>query len=237
MGPIAPAGWDRFFDFTGTPYAGPAYPQVDPTPPPFEKFGAAEAEVRDEVRHRRAVPEAGTGVRRRAAGDTRLPTSCEPARDRATCCSARSPIQLMTGAESVAQLGMTVTEGPHGLRGPGARPRADLRGDLLPRRGVLRVTVDGEEHLLTRGDFVSIPAGVEHTLRDGGAPDAVCDHVRTGRRRALSRGRRRGRRAPDLPRAVPNRSIATACSSGGSRRTRHRVRRLTGARPWISDSP
>jgi len=24
MGPIAPAGWDRFFDFTGTPYAGPA---------------------------------------------------------------------------------------------------------------------------------------------------------------------------------------------------------------------
>ena len=34
MGPIAPAGWDRFFDFTGSPYDGPAYPQVDPSPAP-----------------------------------------------------------------------------------------------------------------------------------------------------------------------------------------------------------
>src|SRR5262249_56408597 len=29
--------------------------------------------------------------------------------------------------------------------------------------GRLRVSADGEEHLLTRGDFLSIPAGVEHT--------------------------------------------------------------------------
>ena len=45
MGPIAPAGWDRFFDFTGTPYAGPAYPQVDDSPPPFAKFGANGTEI------------------------------------------------------------------------------------------------------------------------------------------------------------------------------------------------
>jgi quercetin 2,3-dioxygenase len=29
--------------------------------------------------------------------------------------------------------------------------------------GRLRVTVDGEDHLLTRGDFISIPAGHDHT--------------------------------------------------------------------------
>jgi quercetin 2,3-dioxygenase len=29
--------------------------------------------------------------------------------------------------------------------------------------GRLRVTADGEEHLLARGDFMSIPAGVEHS--------------------------------------------------------------------------
>ena len=34
LGPIVPSGWDRFFDFTGSPYPGPAYPQVDPSPPP-----------------------------------------------------------------------------------------------------------------------------------------------------------------------------------------------------------
>ena len=27
------------------------------------------------------------------------------------------------------------------------------------------MTLQGEEHLLTRGDFVNIPAGVEHSLR------------------------------------------------------------------------
>ena len=32
MGPIAPAGWDRFFDFTGSPYPGPAYPAGRPQP-------------------------------------------------------------------------------------------------------------------------------------------------------------------------------------------------------------
>ena len=66
VGPIAPAGWERFFDLTGSPYAGPAYPLLDPSPPPFEKFGAAEAKF---------------GMSR---------TSCGPGKVRGTSCSGRS---------------------------------------------------------------------------------------------------------------------------------------------------
>lgn len=46
IGPIFPAGWDRFFDLTGEPYAGGAFPQGPPGPPPFEKFGRAEQSSR-----------------------------------------------------------------------------------------------------------------------------------------------------------------------------------------------
>ncbi len=61
MGPIAPAGWDRFFDFTGSPYAGPAYPQVDNSPPPFAKFGAAEAKFAMKYFPEEPYAEASTG--------------------------------------------------------------------------------------------------------------------------------------------------------------------------------
>src|SRR5579884_256414 len=72
MGPIAPAGWDRFFDFTGTPYAGPAYPQVDPSPPPFEKFGAAEGKFAMKYVMDQPYAEAGTGA------DNALPGTAAP---------------------------------------------------------------------------------------------------------------------------------------------------------------
>ena len=42
--------------------------------------------------------------------------------------------QVMTGAESGGELGMTVTEGPDRPGHPRARARAYLRGDLLPGR-------------------------------------------------------------------------------------------------------
>jgi len=64
MGPIAPAGWDRFFDFTGTPYAGPAYPQIDPSPPPFEKFGAAEGKFAMKYLPEEPYTEASSGPSR-----------------------------------------------------------------------------------------------------------------------------------------------------------------------------
>ena len=89
MGPIAPAGWDRFFDFTGSPYAGPAYPQVDDSPPLFAKFGAAEAKFAMKYFPEEPYAEAATGP------DDALPgapgrTSCARARDRAMGCSVRS---------------------------------------------------------------------------------------------------------------------------------------------------
>ncbi len=161
MGPIAPAGWDRFFDFTGTPYAGPAYPQVDPTPPPFEKFGAAEQKFAMKYVIDAPYPEAGTG------SDDALPGTASAYFLRAGegprhLLFGQVTYQVLTGAESGGQLGMTVTEGPKGSPVP-THVHERTYEAIYCLEGRLRVNVDGEEHLLTRGDFVSIPAGVEHS--------------------------------------------------------------------------
>jgi quercetin dioxygenase-like cupin family protein len=161
MGPIAPAGWDRFFDFTGTPYDGPAYPQVDDSPPPFAKFGAAEQKFAMKYFPEESYTEASTG-----------PDDALPGAEQAYFLRAgEGPrhllfgqvcFQLMTGAESGGKLGMTVTEGP---TGPAIPTHAHERTyeAIYCLDGRLRVTVAGDEHLLTRGDFISIPAGAEHT--------------------------------------------------------------------------
>ena len=161
MGPIAPAGWDRFFDFTGTPYAGAAYPQVDPSPPPFEKFGAAEAKFAMKYFPEEAYTEATTGP------DDRLPGATKPYFLRAGegprhVLFGQVAFQLMTGAESDGRLGMTVTEGAKGPAAP-AHVHARTHEAVYCLDGRLRVSVDGADHLLTGGDFMSIPAGVEHT--------------------------------------------------------------------------
>jgi quercetin 2,3-dioxygenase len=71
--------------------------------------------------------------------------------------------QLMTGAESGGRLGMTVTEGPRGAAIP-THVHTQTYEAIYCLDGRLRVNAEGEEHLLTRGDFMSIPAGVEHTF-------------------------------------------------------------------------
>jgi quercetin dioxygenase-like cupin family protein len=162
MGPIAPAGWDRFFDFTGTPYDGPAYPQVDPSPPPFAKFGAAEAKFGMKYVMDAPYAEASTGP------DDTLPGRPEAYFLRAGegprhLLHGQIVFQLMTGAESGGALGMTLTEGPRGELFP-AHHHASTYEGIYCLDGRVRLTVGEEEHLLTRGDFASIPAGVPHTI-------------------------------------------------------------------------
>jgi quercetin 2,3-dioxygenase len=163
MGPIAPAGWDRFFDFTGTPYAGPAYPQIDPSPPPFAKFGAAEAKFAMTYVQDAPYADAGTGA------DDTLPGAPKAYFLRA----GEGPrhelfgqvaFQVLTGDESGGALGMTVSEGPRS-GGANAHAHAHERTHeaIFVLDGRLRVRADGEEYLLTRGDFFSVPPGVEHS--------------------------------------------------------------------------
>jgi quercetin 2,3-dioxygenase len=161
MGPIAPAGWERFFDFTGTPYAGPAYPQVDPSPPPFEKFGAAEAKFGMKYVMDAPYAEPGTGADDTLPGGPRayfLRAGEGPRHE----LFGQVAFQILTGAESNDALGMTVTEGPRSL---GLRTHVHERSHegLFCLDGRLRVTADGADAVLTRGDFFSVPAGVPHS--------------------------------------------------------------------------
>jgi quercetin 2,3-dioxygenase len=74
----------------------------------------------------------------------------------------QTTFQLMTGAESGGSLGMTTTEGPKGA--VPAHVHKKTHEAIYCLEGRLRATVDGDEHLLTRGDFFNVPAGVEHAL-------------------------------------------------------------------------
>jgi quercetin 2,3-dioxygenase len=71
--------------------------------------------------------------------------------------------QLMTGAESNGRLGMSLTEGPRGEPFPAHRHRSTYEA-IYVLDGRVRVVVGEDEHLLTRGDFASIPSGVQHTI-------------------------------------------------------------------------
>jgi quercetin dioxygenase-like cupin family protein len=161
MGPIAPAGWDRFFDFTGSPYDGPAYPQVDPSPPPFEKFGAAEAKFGMKYVMDAAYAEARTGA------DDALPGQPVAYFLRAGegprhVLFGQVAFQVLTGAESGGAIGMIVTEGPRSAPVP-SHVHERTHEAIFCLDGRLRVRADGEEHVLTRGDFFSVPSGVVHT--------------------------------------------------------------------------
>ena len=161
MGPIAPAGWERFFDFCGSPYPGPAYPQHDPSPPPFDKFGAAEAKFAMKYMPQEPYAELSSGP------DDTLPGAKQAYFLRAGegprhTLFGQVCFQLMTGAESGGALGMVTIEGPRGEATP-AHVHEHTHEVIYCLDGRLRVTLDGEEHLLTAGDVVSIPSGVEHS--------------------------------------------------------------------------
>jgi len=160
IGPIAPAGWDRFFDFCGSPYGGPAYPPVDDSPPPFDRFAAAEERFAMKYFPQERYADPGEGP------DDALPGAAVPYFLRA----GEGPrhelfgqvcFQLMTGAESAGALGMSVTEGPRAAA-MAAHVHERTHEAIYCLEGRLRVSVQGREHLLVRGDFVSIPAGSEH---------------------------------------------------------------------------
>jgi quercetin dioxygenase-like cupin family protein len=161
MGPIVPAGWDRFFDFCGTPYAGPAYPKVDPLPPPVEKFGAAQERFSMTYVFDQPYAELGSGA------DDTLPGALEPYFLRSGHGPAHElfgqvSFQLMRGAETGDAVSMTVTEGS----APAAMPshvHASTYEAIYCLDGRMRIAAAGRQHELTRGDFMSIPAGTPHS--------------------------------------------------------------------------
>ncbi|HVP03425.1 MAG TPA: quercetin 2,3-dioxygenase [Solirubrobacteraceae bacterium] len=162
MGPIVPAGWDTFFAFTGTPYDGPMYPPVDPSPPPFEKFAAAESKYHMTYVHDQPYAEATTGP------DDALPGAEEPYFLRAGegprhAAFGQVAFQILTGAQTRDRLGMAVVEGPKGSVVPAHRHERTPEA-IYVLDGLVRARVAGEEHLLARGDFLNVPAGTVHEL-------------------------------------------------------------------------
>lgn len=68
----------------------------------------------------------------------------------------------MTAAETAGKVSMFTVEAPKGWRFP-THAHERTHEAIFVLEGRLRVWLDGEEYLLTRGDCASIPACCEHT--------------------------------------------------------------------------
>jgi quercetin dioxygenase-like cupin family protein len=167
VGPVVPGGWDRFFDLCGEPCPTACFPRGPKGPPPFEKFGRAEVEFKMKYR-----PDAQYAPARDDASDDTVSAGCEPYFLRA----GEGPRHelggllqtLLVGAEqSNDTTTMTTVEMS---KGPGLPTHVHERTyeALMVVEGALRVTLDGAEHVLHRGDTASIPAGVEHSYAGEG---------------------------------------------------------------------
>jgi quercetin dioxygenase-like cupin family protein len=161
VGPVVPGGWDRFFDLTGEPFPGPAFPQGPKGAPPFEKFGRAEVEFKMKYR-----PDAQYAPARDDAQDDTLAGTQEPYFLRA----GEGERHELGGQLQTLLVGAPQTNGETTMttvemsKGPGLPAHAHARTyeSLMVIEGILRVSLNGSEHLLGRGDTVSIPAGTEH---------------------------------------------------------------------------
>jgi quercetin 2,3-dioxygenase len=167
VGPIVPGGWDRFFDLTGEPFATAAFPQGPKGPPPFEKFGRAEVEFGMKYR-----PDAQYAPARDDAPDDMLPGTQAPYFLR----GGEGPRHELAGQLQTLLVGAEQTEGRVTMttvelpKGPGLPAHVHERSyeALMVLEGRLRVVLDGSEHVLTRGDTASIPAGTEHAYEGDG---------------------------------------------------------------------
>jgi quercetin dioxygenase-like cupin family protein len=168
IGPIAPGGWERFFDLTGIPYAGAAPFPVGFRPEiPFAKFGQAEHEF-----HMKYLPDHPYAPPRTGAADDTLPGSNIPYYLRA----GEGPRYLFAGGlatvlcsatQTDGQLSMATLELPHGA-GIAAHRHAQGNEGIYVLEGSLRVTLDGAEYRLGSGDYAAIPPGTEHSWESEG---------------------------------------------------------------------
>jgi quercetin dioxygenase-like cupin family protein len=162
MGPIFPAGWDRFFDLTGEPYGGGAFPQGPPGPPPFEKFGRAEQEFKMKYRPDLPYAEARSDVPDETLSGGMRPYFLRAGEGPKHVLGGQLQTALVTAAETDGQISMFTVEAPKGPPFP-THAHERTHEAIFVIEGRLRVWLDGEEYLLTRGDCASIPAGCEHT--------------------------------------------------------------------------
>ena len=163
LGPITPGGWERFFDLTGIPYDGAAPFPVGFRPEiPFAKFGQAEHDF-----DMKYLPEHEYAAPTTDAPDDTLPDSSQPYFLRA----GEGPRFLFAGglatvlcgaAQTDGQVSMLTLELPRGAGMPAHR-HARANEGIYVLEGSLRVTLDGAEHRLGTGDYVSIPPGTEHS--------------------------------------------------------------------------
>jgi quercetin dioxygenase-like cupin family protein len=167
VGPVVPGGWDRFFDLCGEPYGPACFPQGPKGPPPFEKFGRAEVEFKMKYR-----PDAQYAQADDAAPDDTVPAGQEAYFLRC----GEGPRHELGGQLQTLLVGAGQTSGTTTMtvvemaKGPGLPPHVHERTHeaLMVLEGRLRVTLDGEDHLLTRGDTASIPAGAAHAYTGAG---------------------------------------------------------------------
>src|SRR4051794_8614328 len=166
VGPVVPGGWDRFFDLTGEPFPGAAFPAGPKGPPPFEKFGRAEAEFKMKYRPDAQYAPASEGADD-ALPDVQQAFFLQAGEGPRHELGGQLQTLLVGSGQTSGKVTMTTVEL---CKGPGLPAHVHERTyeSLMVLGGRRQLTLDGTEHMLSRGDPASIPAGTEHAYRGDG---------------------------------------------------------------------
>ena len=143
------------------------FPDRAEGPPPFERFARAEVEFKMKYRPDLEYTEA-----REDAADDAVPDAQQPFFLR----SGEGPRHELAGQLQTLIVGAPQTSGTTTMttvempKGPGLPSHVHERTyeSLMVLEGRLRLTLDGDEHVLTRGDTASIPAGTAHAYAGDG---------------------------------------------------------------------
>jgi quercetin dioxygenase-like cupin family protein len=162
VGPIIPAGWDRFFDFCGESFDGPAYPPGPYGFPPFEKFKAAEEKFQMLYK-----PDATFVKPRFDAADDELPGEQRPyflrrGEGERHLLGGQLQTAICRSQETQGKLAITTVELPVGAAMP-AHSHERTHETIVVLEGTLEFELDGKRYSAARGDTVSIPAGCIHS--------------------------------------------------------------------------
>jgi quercetin dioxygenase-like cupin family protein len=170
FGIVAPGGWEQFFADAGEVWGMTGLPPAG-HPFDFSRMGPAMGKHRImRVENPTFVPATPIGADDQALPGT--PASYFLDAGFGTRCALFGHLSttLLTAAETKGVVDMRLIEGGRGAAMP-ALSHADTHQFFYIVAGSVTVTLDGEEHLLSGGDSVNIPAGTlyETAVKSGSA--------------------------------------------------------------------
>jgi quercetin 2,3-dioxygenase len=170
FGVVAPGGWEGFFREAGEEWSHPGLPPAH-HPFDFSRLGRSMAKYRVMRAEQAAFANLSDGDEAdRVLPDTPSSYVLQAGHGMRSVLNGHLSTTVLTRGVSEGQLDMRTIEGGRGARMPTVR-HDDTHVMVYVVEGVLELTLDGTEHVLTAGDCANVPARVAYAtvVRSGQA--------------------------------------------------------------------